>query len=152
MIDDAVNHAKKGEYTKAYKLFIATDLEKKSAEALSYYALSVAAATKDFDRASKLSAMAFKDEGYDPALYLNAGKIQLLAGKKELAIKTFKKGLKLDPENTLIKKQLAALGVRKNPVIPFLSRNNPINRFLGKLKHSPGKTAAPAKKGTGKKP
>lgn len=70
-----------------------------------------------------------------PLFYLHLGKVQLKAGSKAAAIKVFQEGLKFDSRNRELRAELKAIGSRKTPVVPFLDRSNPINKYLGKLRH-----------------
>jgi tetratricopeptide (TPR) repeat protein len=76
-----------------------------------------------------------------PILYLNLGRACLAAGRKQEAIEAFIKGLKYDRSHRELKKELVLLGIRKQPVVPFLSRSNPINKYIGMLLHSSRKDA-----------
>jgi tetratricopeptide (TPR) repeat protein len=64
--------------------------------------------------------------------FLNLGRIYLLAGNKEEAIRVFRKGLGFGPNNE-ITGILDAIGTRSPLLFPSLSRKNPLNRYLGKL-------------------
>ncbi len=64
--------------------------------------------------------------------YLNLGRIYLLMKNREEAIRNFREGLKYG-SNEEIADELHRLGVRKSPALPFLSRGNPINKYLGIL-------------------
>ena len=133
---EAINLAKKGDYKEALKAF---DTDKSYAEdglALSYYALSLAAVKKDYNTAIKACVAAAKIDHFNVHIYLNAGKVYLLAGKKEQAIKTLQKGLRIDPTNQHILKQLKTLGSRQKPFFPFLSRGSVLNVVAGKIAHS----------------
>ncbi len=66
--------------------------------------------------------------------FLNLGRIHLMAGNKMEAIRIFREGL-ANGQNHEIIAELDALGTRKTPVIKFMHRNNPINKYLGKLFH-----------------
>jgi tetratricopeptide (TPR) repeat protein len=68
-----------------------------------------------------------------PILYLNLGKAFLAGNKKGDAYESFSKGLSYDKGNAEIKMEMKALGTRKNPPLPFLSRSNFINMLIGKL-------------------
>lgn len=70
-----------------------------------------------------------------PVLYVNLGRTLLLAGRKKEAVDNFQKGLNHDRANVELKKEMQALGIRKQPPLPFLSRSNPVNRLIGKLLH-----------------
>jgi tetratricopeptide (TPR) repeat protein len=65
-------------------------------------------------------------------IYLNLGRIHLLAGNRKMAIHTFRLGLRYE-RNSRIINELKALGQRKAPPFPFLNRSNLINKYLGKL-------------------
>jgi tetratricopeptide (TPR) repeat protein len=75
----------------------------------------------------------FGEEMLYPVFYLNLGRAYLASGKKNDAISAFKKGLQFDNSNNDLLKDLRALGVRKQPPVPFLDRTNPINKYIGKL-------------------
>ena len=45
-------------------------------------------------------------------------------------------GLALDPRNAALRALHDEIGVRKRPVFGFLSRNNPVNRTLGRLRRN----------------
>jgi tetratricopeptide (TPR) repeat protein len=74
-----------------------------------------------------------------PIFYLNLGRAYIAAGKKKDAIDAFEKGLQYDYGNSDLKKELRGLGTRKKPLVPFLDRSNPINKYIGILLHSPKK-------------
>lgn len=69
----------------------------------------------------------------DNALHhLFLGKTHLVAGNTLEALKAFRHGMELGGCPGL-EAELAAIGTRKPPVIRFLSRNNLLNKYLGKL-------------------
>jgi hypothetical protein len=69
-------------------------------------------------------------------VYLNLGKTYIAARKKRDAYETFRQGLKQEPRNRELLKELHAMGKRKRTVLPFLKRSNPINKYLGLILHS----------------
>lgn len=71
--------------------------------------------------------------------YLNLGRAYVAAGRKKEGIDAFRNGLKYDNRNADLLKEVRAQGIRKNPVLTFLDRSNPINKYLGMLLHSGGK-------------
>ncbi len=73
-----------------------------------------------------------------PVLYLNLGRACAAAGRKKEAVEAFAKGLKHDKGHVELKKEMKALGMRKQPPLPFLSRSNPINKYLGIILHRAG--------------
>jgi len=64
--------------------------------------------------------------------YLNLGKIFVKAGRRAEAIETFRKGLSFR-DSVEIRRILDKLGTRKKPIIPFLHRDNPLNKYSGIL-------------------
>lgn len=70
-----------------------------------------------------------------PLLYPNLGKACLAAGMKKDAVEAFQKGIGHERGNPELIEELKRLGIRKAPVVPFLSRSNPINKYLGRLLH-----------------
>jgi tetratricopeptide (TPR) repeat protein len=98
----------------------------------SYLAVCVAKELRRFELAFTLCERARKREPQNPLHYLNLGKIYMIAGKKAEAIRAFNEGLGFgeDPEIT---EELGKLGIRKRPVIPYLDRSSPVNKWLGIL-------------------
>lgn len=74
-------------------------------------------------------------ELFYPILYLNLGKTYLAAGYKKAALDVFYKGLAYDYENKDLLREIKKLGARKKPVVGFLPRTHPVNKYLGKLRH-----------------
>ncbi len=70
---------------------------------------------------------------FRPAFYLNLGRAHLAARDKAEALKAFTAGLDADPGYGELLWEVGKLGRRKRPVVPFLKRDNPINKYLGLL-------------------
>ncbi len=70
-----------------------------------------------------------------PVFYLNLGRAYLATGKKKNAIEAFNTGLLMNREDSELVAELKRLGIRKKPAVPFLSRSNPINKYIGTLLH-----------------
>ncbi len=98
----------------------------------SYFALCIAKERGQVRKAIKLCEEALQKDGENTAHYLNLGKILLHAGNQDDAIMVFRGGLKYET-NLLIIDELNKLVTRKRPVISFLNRNNPINKYLGMI-------------------
>jgi len=81
-------------------------------------------------RALELCRSAIEHEPSNPVHYLYLGKIHLLSGKTFEALQTFRHGISLGSTPEL-EQALESIGTRKSPVIPLLSRNNPLNKYLG---------------------
>lgn len=97
----------------------------------SYLGLCIAYERGKIKDAISLCERALQVESQNVENYLNLGKVYLRAGLKTKAIETFRKGLKIDSQNPDIIAELQLLGLRKKPVIPYLPRNNFLNKYLG---------------------
>ena len=102
----------------------------KSPAISSYLALCRAKTRGEFGEAIALVEEAMALEPRNPVHYLNLGRIHLLAGDRPQALDTFRRGARYDRSGE-IGRELESMGVRKRPVIPFLARSNPLNRYLG---------------------
>jgi tetratricopeptide (TPR) repeat protein len=102
----------------------------KSPVAYSYYAFCIAKERGQVSKAISLCEEAIQKEPGNSLHYINLGRIYLIDNKKEEAIKTFRAGLNYET-NPIIVDELNKLGPRKPPIIPFLKRSNPINKYLG---------------------
>jgi tetratricopeptide (TPR) repeat protein len=96
----------------------------------SYLAFCIAKERGQISKAITLCQEAIKKEPNNSAHYLNLGRIFLFTNNKEDAIKIFREGLNYEVNQGIIY-ELNRLVIRKPPVIPFLKRNNPINKYLG---------------------
>lgn len=74
-------------------------------------------------------------EIFSPTFYLNLGRAYVAAGQKQDAIKAFETGLSFDQENKDLLWEAHKLGIRRKPVIPYLKRTNPINKYIGMILH-----------------
>jgi tetratricopeptide (TPR) repeat protein len=81
-------------------------------------------------RALELCRSAIEHDPVNPLHYLYLGKVYLVSGNAFEALQAFRQGKVLGdcPE---LERMLDAIGTRKPPVISFLSRNNPLNKYLG---------------------
>lgn len=114
-------------FEKAYKE------DKEDPYYLSYYGMCKAIRGGEIGLGLELCTRAIKKEFFKAEFYLNLGKVYMTAGNKKGAIKVFLKGLKFEPNNEELNQRLIDLGFRKKPVLPVLTRTNPVNKFLGIL-------------------
>ncbi len=96
----------------------------------SYLAYSIARERGQLKRGITLCREAIAQEPDTSDHYLNLGRIQLLAGLKAEAIETFREGMR-HQTNQKIVRELQKMEPRKPPVIAFLHRDNPLNKYLG---------------------
>lgn len=81
-------------------------------------------------RAFELCRNAIGHDPDNPLHYLYLGKVYLVAGKKYEALQAFRQGRLLGGSQE-IERLLDSIGTRKPPVLSFLSRDNPLNKYLG---------------------
>ncbi|MEE8574882.1 MAG: hypothetical protein V3T30_05665 [Thermodesulfobacteriota bacterium] len=135
---DAIDLTADGRYYKAKAIFEKDHEYKRYPDAMSAYALCLAAVDKDYECAKTLCLNALKHDLYNSEIYLNLGKIFLVGNNKALAIRAFRKGLGIDDTHVGLIKLACSLGIRRVPVLPFLSRRNAVNRVLGFVSYKLG--------------
>jgi monoamine oxidase len=89
----------------------------------------------------KLCQHSVKVEFYQAENYLNLARTCLLAKDRKGAIRAVRGGLKIDPHHEALLALYQELGIRSEPVLPFLDRRNPLNQILGQIRHAFRKTA-----------
>jgi len=77
-----------------------------------------------------LEALGLEPE--NPVHYLNLARVQHIAGHKVEAIATLRQGMAAGGSSEIVA-MLAALGTRRPPPLPFLSRDHLLNKWLGIL-------------------
>jgi uncharacterized protein HemY len=102
----------------------------------SFLGYGVARCEQRVEEGVKLCRHAIKVEFYQPENYLNLARTLLLSNDRQGAVAAVQKGLKIDPHQPQLVELARELGIRRAPVLPFLSRRNPLNRFLGSLRHT----------------
>jgi predicted Zn-dependent protease len=99
---------------------------------LSLYAYLIASERGQVRRAIEL-VTPMVAEAQHPDVCLYGARVYLKARRKAQAIACLRAGLALDPQHAGLHAQLDAIGVRKAPLLGFLSRDNVVNRYLGLL-------------------
>lgn len=100
-----------------------------------YFGQAVARCEGRKSEGLKLCRLAVTKEPFRPENHLNLAEVQLIVGNRRAAIRAMKEGLSLDPEHRGLLLLRRRLGIRRRPPIPFLSRSNPINVWLGKQRY-----------------
>ncbi len=93
------------------------------------------------DRALRLA-------GPGAELCLNQARAHLALGQRERAVKAVIRGLSVTPDDPALRSAQAAMGWRRKPVIPFLDRSNPVNRWLGRMRHKWSRAMHPVPQAT----
>lgn len=84
----------------------------------------------------RLCEHAIKLQFYEAENHFNLARVQQLAGERMAAVSAIERGLKLDPDHEGLLALKREVGVRQAPVLGFLGRKNPLNVFLGRLRHA----------------
>jgi len=100
--------------------------------ALSAYALCTAVLKATYKSSVNLCHEAIKKDPKNPEHYYRQGRIFILAGKRKDAIWVLRMGLRHGRHKEILE-TLASMGIRRPPPLSFLSRSNPLNKYLGKL-------------------
>ena len=100
----------------------------------SYYGWAVALIERRIDRGLSLCRSALRDDYDNPEAYCNLAKVLLAFGRKSEALRYLRRGLMVAPTHPLLIREWRNLGVRKRPILPFLSRQHLLNRFLGRVR------------------
>lgn len=100
----------------------------------SYLAYCVAKERQSYSEAIKLGIEAVNEQPGNLVLYRNLSKVYILAGQRNSSLKVLRQATKRGRDEQIMR-LIKKLGIRKEPVLPFLQRGNPINISLGKLRH-----------------
>lgn len=95
-------------------------------------AVCLAKEKRDFKRALSLCKEAVRNDPRKSFHFLCLGRVHVLADQKKDAVRIFNMGLRYENNKDIVA-ELDRLGVRKEPVVPFLERENSINKYLGKV-------------------
>ena len=127
-----IEFLKSGERLRALGVFErACKLEPENPEFRSFLGLCIAYERRMMGEAVSHCEWALAAEPDNPDYYLNLGKVYLVFGSNSDAIRVLRNGMKVDNRNPYIIAELQEIGVRKKPVIPFLSRGHFLNRYIG---------------------
>ena len=144
-LDEIQAFLQKKQYKKALKLlYIALDLYPNEPLILSYCGCIEAILNKNYTHGIEVCSKAIKliklkmpygHEFYYPVLYLNLGRTYLASGNKKYAVEAFQKGLIFDDNNKDLLQEVKKLGLRRKPIVGFLPRCHPINKYIGIMLH-----------------
>jgi tetratricopeptide (TPR) repeat protein len=105
------------------------------ARIMSWYGLTLVLVEKNSNLGVNFCDQALRLAGPEPELFLNQARAHLALGQRERAVKAIARGLSAAPLDPALKAAQASMGWRRPPVFPCLGRSNPLNRWLGKLRH-----------------
>lgn len=101
---------------------------------LSYHGLCLCLTRSSMSGGLQKCRLAAKMDPINPEVWWNLGQVALILERKGEAYRSFREGLRMYPRHPRINNSLQRMGVRRPAVLSFLSRRNPINRLLGRLR------------------
>ena len=128
--DEGIRALEAGRHELALGFFSKAVNEKNTPLVCSYLAYCRAKTSGSYREAVDICMNARREEPKNSEIYLNLGRIYLLAGNRKQAIQVFRLGLR-HQRNSRIINELSSLGNRKSPPVPFLLRSHPVNKYLG---------------------
>ncbi len=138
-VENGIEHCRAGRWEKGaqYLGYVAERVggtEGRTGLYFSYLGCAIARAKKQRAEGLALCEHAVKIEFYQPENWANLADVLLLAGKRSEAIDALLQGLRIDAQQPRLQELLETMGLRKRPVLPFLSRQNPLNHLLGAIR------------------
>jgi hypothetical protein len=102
---------------------------------MSWYGLTLVLVERNSNLGGLYCDQALRISGPDPELLLNQARVYLALRQRERAVKAIQRGLAAAPMDLTLKAAQDSMGWRQRPVFPCLGRGNPLNRWLGQLRH-----------------
>jgi tetratricopeptide (TPR) repeat protein len=143
-IQEAISWTRMEQYEEAISVFekylsilsSEGDLQDKrfAASAFSYYGLCVAMVRHKYAEAVKYCNISVKANFMEPEHRINLALVYLERDDRKNAVKNLEAGLRLQPSNKRIHKIFREIGRRKPVMFSFLSRRNPLNVWIGRLR------------------
>lgn len=109
----------------------ALKIEPESPRYQSLFGLCIAKERGQITEAIEICEGALKAEPEIIEHYLYLGKVYKSAGLSRNAIDVIRNGMKIDNKHQGLIAEIQSFGLRKRPVISYLSRNNVLNKYLG---------------------
>ena len=103
--------------------------------AMSWYGLTLVLVERNSNLGVTLCDQALRAAGPDPDLLLNQARLHLALNQRERSVRAILRGLELWPRDARFAAARDAIGIRRPPVFGFLSRKNPLNRVIGRIRH-----------------
>jgi hypothetical protein len=103
--------------------------------AMSWYGVTLVLVERNITLGTSYCDQALRQAPSDPELLLNLARVQLALHQRVRATRAVARGLESWPDHPGLRLAREALGTRRDPVIPFLSRGHPLNHLLGRLRH-----------------
>jgi tetratricopeptide (TPR) repeat protein len=118
------------------------EIESSNPYYLSFLGLAIARSEKKWGESIKLCETALQLKRKELQLHLNMAEVYVAAGQRENAIDTLDRAKEsFGPDARLVKAR-SRIEKRRSPILPFLGRQNALNKSLGKLRHRASKQFA----------
>lgn len=104
------------------------------ANALSYYGLCLARALGNYQEGAKFIHIAIHNEPMVGEHYLILARLWQHARNRRKLVDAIQNGLEASPRYLPLRRLALEVGLRKEPVLPFLSRSNTLNQALGRVR------------------
>jgi tetratricopeptide (TPR) repeat protein len=147
-VQEAVSWTRQEQYDEAIGIFEQYlpvlsgegDLQSKrfAAAAFSYYGVCVAMVRHKYAEAVKYCNISVKANFMDPEHRINLALVYLERDDRKNAVKNLEAGLRLNPSNKRIHRIFKEIGRRKPVMFSFLSRKNPLNVWIGRMRETKG--------------
>ena len=118
------------------------------ARLMSWYGLTLVLVERNSNLGILYCDQALRLAGPDPELHLNQARAHLALGQRDRAVKAVMRGLAAAPGHPALTAAQQAMGWRRKPVLPFLGRSNPLNRWLGRIRHKWSRVIHPVQQAT----
>lgn len=134
------NFARRGQYALANEFlseYCARALRQEKAipgSVLAAYGLAVGLSA-DLKEGIEICLRALSSDRRNPEIFLSLARLHAHAGSRKRAIEAIDRGLGFSVQHRELMELKKQLGQRQIPLLPFLSRDHPINVRLGRLFH-----------------
>lgn len=102
---------------------------------MSWYGVTLVLVERNSNLGMLYCDQALRIAGPTPELLLNQARAYLALHQRERAYRAIHRGVTQWPDHPALRLAQDAMGWRRRPVLPCLGRSNPLNRWLGKLRH-----------------
>ncbi len=135
LVDAGMSAASPEEMSRCFEAAHRLDLN--DATAMSLHGMALATVQHRYQQGIVFCEEAVRRTGPSPFLLVNLAKAYLASRNKREAVRCLRRALaRSGGTDERARAELAALGLRRAPVIPFLPRDFFLNRLLGRLRHS----------------
>ena len=102
---------------------------------MSWYGVTLVLVERNSNLGVLYCDQALRIAGASPEMLLNQARAYLALHQRERAYRAVHRGITQWPDHPALRLAQDAMGWRRRPVVPCLGRANPMNRWLGKLRH-----------------